>query len=235
MSSLPGARVENFKIRVVSLGIIAAMTKAERKKAVQFTRMCKFWKTDECKMGTDCTFAHTTEELRPSQKPCFDWVKKGNCSRGVACRFVHDLNSIKPKAKIMQVQYATLENFQPCAVPSQVLATYMRPSQSPMNVEGWLEPQYAYAQTAWPMRSEDLSSSYTPPGLDQIPLPASLVDDPELMAEKLLVLEYHTLLQLTIIMAYNITMMVMLITIRVLVTVPMIRTIAIKPLLIVMR
>ncbi|CAE7192833.1 unnamed protein product [Symbiodinium microadriaticum] len=34
------------------------------------------------------------------------------------------------------------------------------------------------------MRSEDLSSSYTPPGLDQIPLPASLVDDPELMAEK---------------------------------------------------
>ncbi|CAE7461290.1 unnamed protein product [Symbiodinium necroappetens] len=160
------------------------MTKAERKKAVQFTRMCKFWKTDECKMGTDCTFAHTTEELRPSQKPCFDWVKKGNCSRGVACRFVHDLNSIKPKAKIMQVQYATLENFQPCAVPSQVLATYMRPSQSPMNVEGWLEPQYAYAQTAWPMRSEDLSSSYTPPGLDQIPLPASLVDDPELMAEK---------------------------------------------------
>ncbi|CAE7414358.1 unnamed protein product [Symbiodinium sp. CCMP2592] len=161
------------------------MTKAEQKKAVQFTRMCKFWRTNECKMGTDCTFAHTTEELRPSPKPCFDFVKKGICSRGQACRFVHDLNGIKPKAK-MEVQYA-LENFQPCAVPSQVLATYMLP-QSPMNVEGWLEPQYAYTQAPWPTTStlEDrLSSSYAPPGLDQIPLPASLVDDPELMADKL--------------------------------------------------
>ncbi|CAE7018849.1 zfs1 [Symbiodinium sp. CCMP2456] len=160
------------------------MTKAEQKKAVQFTRMCKFWRTNECKMGTECTFAHTTEELRPSPKPCFDFVKKGICSRGQACRFVHDLNGIKPKAKIMEVPYASLDNFQPCAVPSQVLATYMLPSQSPMNVEGWLEPQYAYTQAAWPMRSEDRSSSYTPPGLDQIPLPASLVDDPELMAER---------------------------------------------------
>ena len=136
------------------------MTKAEQKKAVQFTRMCKFWRTNECKMGTDCTFAHTTEELRPSPKPCFDFVKKGICSRGQACRFVHDLNGIKPKAK-MEVQYA-LENFQPCAVPSQLLATYMLP-QSPMNVEGWLEPQYAYTPAPWPATStsEDrLSSSY---------------------------------------------------------------------------
>ncbi|CAE7327796.1 unnamed protein product [Symbiodinium natans] len=65
------------------------MTKAEQKKAVQFTRMCKFWRTNECKMGTDCKFAHDTAELRPSPKPCFEFSKTGSCVRGQACRFVH--------------------------------------------------------------------------------------------------------------------------------------------------
>ena len=65
------------------------MTKAEQKKAVQFTRMCKFWRANECKMGADCTFAHETAELRPSPKPCFEFSKTGACKRGQACRFVH--------------------------------------------------------------------------------------------------------------------------------------------------
>ncbi|CAE7327859.1 unnamed protein product [Symbiodinium natans] len=71
------------------------MTKSEQKKAVKFTRMCKFWRTNECKMGTDCTFAHDTSELRPSPKPCFEFSKTGSCARGQACRFVHtvDMNS----------------------------------------------------------------------------------------------------------------------------------------------
>ena len=29
-------------------------------------------------MGADCTFAHSTSELRPSPKPCFDFVKNGS-------------------------------------------------------------------------------------------------------------------------------------------------------------
>ena len=67
----------------------ASMTKTGQKKAVKFTRMCKFWRTNECKMGADCTFAHSTSELRPSPKPCFDFVKTGRCTRGQDCRFVH--------------------------------------------------------------------------------------------------------------------------------------------------
>ena len=66
------------------------MTKAEQKKAVQYTRMCKFWRTNECKMGADCTFAHGSSELRPSPKPCFEFSKTGFCTRGQACRFIHD-------------------------------------------------------------------------------------------------------------------------------------------------
>ena len=73
------------------------MTKAEQKKAVEFTRMCKFWKTNECKMGADCTFAHESSELRPSPKPCFEFSKTGSCKRGEACRFVHSLDGRKSK------------------------------------------------------------------------------------------------------------------------------------------
>ena len=74
------------------------MTKAEQKKAVQFTRMCKFWRTNECKMGADCTFAHATLELRPSPKPCFEFSKTGSCKRGQACRFVHSTDPKKSKS-----------------------------------------------------------------------------------------------------------------------------------------
>ena len=77
----------------------ASMTKAEQKKAVQFTRMCKFWRTNECKMGADCTFAHQSSELRPSPKPCFEFSKTGSCVRGIACRFVHSVENMKGSQK----------------------------------------------------------------------------------------------------------------------------------------
>ncbi|CAE7327764.1 Tis11 [Symbiodinium natans] len=73
------------------------MTKSEQKKAVQFTRMCKFWRTNECKMGADCTFAHASSELRPSPKPCFEFSKTGSCKRGRACRFVHSADGVKSR------------------------------------------------------------------------------------------------------------------------------------------
>ena len=98
---------------VHSAAAIANMTKAEQKKAVQFTRMCKFWRTNECKMGADCTFAHATSELRASPKPCFEFSKTGSCTRGQACRFVHSLDSLKAgKTKdlqeaILAVQHAS--------------------------------------------------------------------------------------------------------------------------------
>ena len=81
------------------------MPKAEPKSAVKFTRMCKFWKTNECKMGADCTFAHSATQLRPSPKPCFDFVKNGYCSRGQACRFVHEVVEMTTTDKFVEVQH----------------------------------------------------------------------------------------------------------------------------------
>ena len=76
------------------------MTKSAQKKAVQFTRMCKFWRTNECKMGAECTFAHGSSELRPSPKPCFEFSKNGSCARGELCRFVHELGGSQSPSSV---------------------------------------------------------------------------------------------------------------------------------------
>ncbi|CAE7706002.1 unnamed protein product [Symbiodinium sp. CCMP2456] len=158
------------------------MTKTEQKKAVQFTRMCKFWRTNECKMGADCTFAHSTSELRPSPKPCFDFVKNGFCARGQACRFVHELG--KSKTKLAQMQ--SLQMFQPWPDSSQLLATYGMPLQSPMSIE---EPSQYVSHYAPPLKSSPWVTRESPahvsplvqapPGLHQIPVPTSLIGGSE--------------------------------------------------------
>ncbi|CAE7676163.1 unnamed protein product [Symbiodinium sp. CCMP2456] len=101
------------------------MPKAEAKNAVKFTRMCKFWKTNECKMGADCTFAHATSELRPSPKPCFDFVKNGFCARGQGCRFVHEVVEMTTTDKFVEVQHSTVNRGETAIAP--VLATYSMP------------------------------------------------------------------------------------------------------------
>mmetsp|Transcript_55909 Transcript_55909/g.131099 ORF Transcript_55909/g.131099 Transcript_55909/m.131099 type:complete len:222 (-) Transcript_55909:56-721(-) len=167
------------------------MTKAEQKKAVQFTRMCKFWLTNECKMGADCTFAHSTAELRPSPKPCFDFVKNGFCSRGEACRFVHQLTDKKAKAKFMQMQQATSPPLQPYTdfrfqpYPDQSQLSYAGYMGNLMNVQspmssGGLQPfPPQYTHLPWSPESDaNLGGCVrSKPRLDDIPVPMSLIGD----------------------------------------------------------
>ncbi|CAE7327741.1 unnamed protein product [Symbiodinium natans] len=100
------------------------MPKAEAKNTVKFTRMCKFWKTNECKMGADCTFAHSTKELRPSPKPCFDFVKNGFCARGQTCRFVHEVVEMKTTDKFVEVQHSAINRDR--GAEASVLGSYGR-------------------------------------------------------------------------------------------------------------
>ena len=155
-----------------SFSCIRAMTKAEQKRAVQFTRMCKFWRTHECKMGADCTFAHSAENLRPSPKPCFDFVKNGVCSRGGSCRFVHQLTDKQSKAKFMEFQPA-FQMFQPFA-DSHYLGAYTVAVQSPTSIEE--PPQYVsqFSPTQGLQRESHVLQAR--PGLDQIPVPTSLIN-----------------------------------------------------------
>jgi len=99
------------------------MTKAEQKKAVQFTRMCKFWKTNECQLGAECTFAHETAELLPSPKPCFAFSKTGSCKRGQACRFVHSESMKKSgKAQCGPTVHEATSGQNLLAVPGKVIS-----------------------------------------------------------------------------------------------------------------
>ncbi|CAE7474798.1 EMB1789 [Symbiodinium necroappetens] len=149
------------------------MTKAEQKKAVQFTRMCKFWQTNECKMGADCTFAHDASDLRPSPKPCFDFAKKGVCTRGDACRFVHQLGP-KAKVNVTEMHNATFQMIRP-DIPSQLLAAYTMPMQS-LDAPGKFALNSGAAPW-FPWESDAVLNQFpqAPPGLDQIPLPKSLI------------------------------------------------------------
>ena len=156
------------------------MTKAEQKKAVRFTRMCRFWRTNECKMGADCTFAHSATELRPSPKPCYDFVKFGMCSRGQECRFVHEVPE-KKQPRLTEMQIATFPASQPEPGHSCFLATGMMSSYAqvtPKSRMGGADTQPFTPSCGLSAHSRaDTGLAVTPPGLDQIPLPMSLIGE----------------------------------------------------------
>ena len=137
-------------------------------------------------MGADCTFAHSTSELRPSPKPCFDFVKTGYCVRGQGCRFVHEAFEMKTKSKLMGMQNSTFPAIQAQADPSPFLATYMMPTYTSMHPMSLAEAQQVPAPYA---AYENLAPSHmdmdanvlagpllhAPPVAEQIPLPFSLI------------------------------------------------------------
>ena len=40
------------------------MTTQETRNTLKFTQMCKYWHSKRCRMGNECNFAHSREELR---------------------------------------------------------------------------------------------------------------------------------------------------------------------------
>eukprot|EP00913_Durusdinium_trenchii_P019398 g18236.t1 len=94
---------------------LPSMVQDERPEILQrlpgFTeRICKYWHSNKCNMGENCTFAHSTKELRG--KPdlvgtqlCFQFMSKGTCTKGAACTFAHgktELRHSKEDAKELE-------------------------------------------------------------------------------------------------------------------------------------
>mmetsp|Transcript_32408 Transcript_32408/g.61021 ORF Transcript_32408/g.61021 Transcript_32408/m.61021 type:complete len:224 (-) Transcript_32408:38-709(-) len=158
------------------------MPKAEAKQAVKFTRMCRFWRTNECRMGVDCTFAHSTGELRPSPKPCFDFVKTGFCGRGESCRFVHE--DVKKSKKLAALQQEAL------TMPDQ-LGQFMGPGVMPpyMTVMGQYSQEFAMPTRQMYSAMEPVDVFNPPPGLEQLgqggrdPMPIVPAQDAQLSRE----------------------------------------------------
>jgi hypothetical protein len=76
------------------------MSTPETRDALKFTRMCKFWHSRRCHMGNECTFAHTSAELRDAPslvrtELCYQFRSKGQCSKGAACTFAHGKEELR--------------------------------------------------------------------------------------------------------------------------------------------
>ena len=82
------------------------MSTPETRNALKFTKMCKYWDARRCFDGNQCTFAHTSAELRDAPslvrtQLCYQF-RKGQCSRGAACTFAHGQEELRPSSVEVQ-------------------------------------------------------------------------------------------------------------------------------------
>jgi len=70
-------------------------------RALEKTKLCKFYDSGRCKLGLACTFAHGRHQLRPQPRLfrtqlCSGFVAAGGCRYGEECRFAHSLEEVRP-------------------------------------------------------------------------------------------------------------------------------------------
>ena len=92
--------------RARNLWFGAAMSTPETRNALKLTRKCKYWDAGRCYDGNQCTFAHTSAELRDAPsllrtQLCYQF-RKGQCSRGAACTFAHGKEELRPSSVEVQ-------------------------------------------------------------------------------------------------------------------------------------
>ncbi len=106
--------------------------------ALEKTRMCVYFLQGKCRYDTNCTYAHSAEELKqaPSNlrktKFC-DLFMLGHCS-DPECNFAHSTEELKPKPRR-----------QPSAGP--IVLSSDSPSSSPINTENRIASTEACART----------------------------------------------------------------------------------------
>ncbi|CAJ1349415.1 unnamed protein product [Effrenium voratum] len=64
--------------------------KAQLRKSLWKTQLCKFWSSGQCHNGASCSFAHSQEELlRPQAPRLCRRYDRGFCNKGAKCQFAH--------------------------------------------------------------------------------------------------------------------------------------------------
>lgn len=81
---------------------VLEMTQQPRK-TLKFTKVCKHWRANGCQKGSDCTFAHSSQELGEpprllAAKLCSAF--KHQCGKGSPCSLVHGREELRAKIKI---------------------------------------------------------------------------------------------------------------------------------------
>ena len=83
-----------------------AMTTPQVRDSLKYTRICKYYGLNKCKLGKDCNFAHSELELRGQPdlvqtRLCFQYSSKGRCKNGENCKFAHGRSQLRslPQAR----------------------------------------------------------------------------------------------------------------------------------------
>ena len=88
------------------------MTTPQVRDSLKYTRICKYWSSNRCKMGKDCNFAHSELQLRDqpdlvATRLCFQFSSKGRCKNGEDCKFAHgkaELRSVPKTEKRKELE-----------------------------------------------------------------------------------------------------------------------------------
>eukprot|EP00933_Yihiella_yeosuensis_P025670 TRINITY_DN19915_c0_g1_i4.p1 TRINITY_DN19915_c0_g1~~TRINITY_DN19915_c0_g1_i4.p1 ORF type:complete len:397 (-),score=65.51 TRINITY_DN19915_c0_g1_i4:120-1310(-) len=77
------------------------MTESIKDTALRRTKLCEHFIRNRCRFGSDCSFAHSADELleKPNLRKtilCVRWNQKGYCKDGSSCRFAHGRAELRP-------------------------------------------------------------------------------------------------------------------------------------------
>lgn len=105
------------------------------------TRFCKFHARGRCRRGTQCTFAHSNEELQPrpdyfKTQLCVDFFRNASCTMAELCRYAHSPEEVR---RIRHVKDSAPEPRQDSAARARGPRRDERSSQ--MQREAPLQPQ----------------------------------------------------------------------------------------------
>ena len=102
---LPGRLSRDWSLLQIASQYYPAMTTPQIRDSLKYTRICKYWSSNRCKLGKECNFAHSELELRNqpdlvSTRLCFQFSSKGRCKNGENCKFAHGRSELRtvPKA-----------------------------------------------------------------------------------------------------------------------------------------
>ena len=98
-------------VHIPSCKLVRTMSTPQVRDSLKYTRICKYWSSNRCKLGQDCNFAHSEHELRDQPdlvgtRLCFQFSSKGRCKNGDNCKFAHGKDKLRslPKTRRREME-----------------------------------------------------------------------------------------------------------------------------------
>eukprot|EP00931_Biecheleriopsis_adriatica_P057169 TRINITY_DN33906_c0_g1_i1.p1 TRINITY_DN33906_c0_g1~~TRINITY_DN33906_c0_g1_i1.p1 ORF type:complete len:264 (+),score=40.09 TRINITY_DN33906_c0_g1_i1:157-948(+) len=120
----------------------------ERRGLFKGTRLCYFYLAGACTRGANCTFAHSSQELK--QQPdftktrlCESYQMSGGCQYGDDCKFAHGMDELRQPRQPLDSSVTSLPVDEPsfCDMPPVQPLTMSAPASSSAATPGLQSPQ----------------------------------------------------------------------------------------------